>query len=188
MKKLRAFLAVPVPTAVCDVVTNVIAEIAPSISGVRWVEPEGLHITLKFFGEIEELQTVEISRCVQRVAANHAPFDIALAGLGAFPAIDRPRTLWAGVTDGADSLIKLQTELEDELDELGYKPERRRYHPHLTIGRVREKSGMSALTTELQSRADIPLGQATIDKAIFYSSELRRDGPIYTPLATCPLG
>lgn len=188
MKKLRAFLAIPLPADLRKTVIGVVAKISPSVSGVRWVESEGLHITLKFFGEIEQLETVAISRCVQRVVAGHSRFDITLSGLGAFPANDRPRTLWAGVTDGAPFLIALQSELESELADLGYKAEKRRYHPHLTIARVREKSGMSALAAELESRAELALGQASVDKAIFYSSELQRGGPIYTPLATCPLG
>ena len=99
MKKLRAFLAVPLPKRLKSDIQKLVRELSPAISGVRWVEPEGLHITLKFFGEIVELQTVEISRCLQKIAAQHTAFDITLAGLGAFPSVEKARTLWAGVDD-----------------------------------------------------------------------------------------
>lgn len=187
MKKLRVFLAVPVPSDVRHSVADVTGELATKITGVRWVEPDGIHVTLKFFGEVEELETVEISRCVQRVAARHDGFEIGLAGLGAFPTVDRPRTLWIGVTDGAEKLGALQTDLENEFLELGYKAESRRYHPHLTIGRVRDKSGIGDLSAELAARSDLQLGLAPVNKVVVYSSDLRKSGPIYTPLATCPL-
>jgi len=187
MKKLRAFLAVPISAELRNAISKQVQQLATVSPAVRWTDPDGLHITLKFFGEIEELETVEISRCVQRVTAEHAAFEVDVAGFGAFPAIDRPRTLWAGIQQGSDQLSALQADLENALSDLGYKAETRRYHPHVTIGRVRDKVGMSDLSSALERLADEPLGIAAVEDIVFYSSELRRSGAIYTPLATSPL-
>lgn len=187
MKKLRAFLAVPISDELCGVISKQIRELAAVSPGVRWTDPDGLHITLKFFGEIEELETVEISRCVQSVVADHTAFEVAVTGLGAFPAADRPRTLWAGIEHGADQLCALQADLENALSDLGYKAETRRYHPHVTIGRVRDKSGVSELSSALERLADESMGRAPVEDVVFYSSELRRSGAIYTPMATVSL-
>ena len=187
MKKIRVFLAIPISDEVTQSVAKSVAEMAPLISGVRWVEFEGLHLTLKFFGDIEELEVVEISRTAQRIAATHKPFDFVINGMGAFPDIERPRTVWAGVANGAEPLGSLQSDLVGAFSDMGYPSESRKYHPHVTIGRVRDKSGMQTLITELRSREDVSFGTVRAEKVIVYSSELRRSGPIYTPLATCPL-
>ncbi len=187
MKKIRAFLAVEMDDSVCSATGELIEQLAATGAAVNWVPTDHLHLTLKFFGDIEEVQSYEISKAVTRVTKRYRSFPINLAGVGAFPSNERPRTLWVGVTAGQEVLCDFQSALEKSLAELGYPSERRKFQPHLTIGRVRDKAGQSELATALRELQDTELGVSAIRSAILFRSELRRSGPVYSKLATCQL-
>ncbi len=187
MKKLRAFIAIPIIGEPCRRVTQWMQSVQPAAPAVRWMAEEGLHVTLKFFGEIDEREMVEIARGLQRVAADHGAFEMRLEGLGAFPSIDRPRTVWIGIGGGTEPLCALHDDLDRAFRESGYSFERRRYHPHLTIGRLRDKSGIGELPDLLAANAEIELGTAAADEVVLVAWLRHRDGATYTPLASCRL-
>ena len=108
-------------------------------TGVRWVDPNGIHLTLKLLGNFVPDQAEDILEVMGRHAASVEPFSICLSGLGMFPNPKRPRVVWAGIEGELDSLQNIQAELEEATWGLGFAKEKRPFSPHLTLGRVREQ-------------------------------------------------
>jgi len=186
--KLRTFIAVELPDDLRARAVAVARQLATVAPEVKWVEPQSLHWTLQFLGNVEEREIGEICAAVAEAVLAHEPFDLQLRGAGAFPSSDRPRTLWLGVGQGQDEMIALQASIERSIEPLGFRGEARRYTPHLTIGRPGRGGRPGELARELAALADYDGGTMLVDEVTVYSSELTRGGPIYTPLGIAPLG
>ena len=106
---------------------------------MRWTRPENVHLTLKFLGDVRAEALNNIRAALGEVCAQHAPFDAALAELGAFPSARRAKTLWIGVGEGSDRLRSLAADVDDALAPLGFEREKRPHVPHLTLGRARSR-------------------------------------------------
>jgi 2'-5' RNA ligase len=190
MATIRAFLAVKSSPEVRQSAQRVIAEFAEVPLGgskVKWVEPEQSHITIKFFGDIAPEATSAICRNVQSVLEDVESFQIDVKGVGAFPDLRRPRTIWAGVDQGADRMVDLATRIEAAMEPLGYPREHRRFHPHLTLGRLRGRGVAAELGDRISDLADSPFGRIQVTELVLLSSELARSGPVYNRMATLPL-
>jgi 2'-5' RNA ligase len=158
---------------------------------VRWVRPEGIHLTLKFLGDVPSSRITSITQAVETACRGCDPFTFALVGLGCFPHPRRPRVLWVGVHEPTGTLARLQKNLEKELAGLGFKPEGRPFQPHLTLGRVQRKASQSDRQSlgELVAGSDLgQLGGMTASTVNVMRSQLRPEGAIYTALAQVPLG
>jgi 2'-5' RNA ligase len=187
-KPLRTFVAVGVSHEVRSRVRQLIGALSAATAKVRWVEPENLHYSLKFLGDVELLEIPKVCEAVTRAVADVPPFEIVARGAGAFPDVSRPRTIWLGVADGHEQMVELNAAVERELAPLGFRREQRRFRPHLTIGRVRGgPPGLSELGQLVREHADFVGGVVSVDELSVFSSELGRDGPIYEPLATAIL-
>jgi 2'-5' RNA ligase len=138
-----------------------------------------MHFTLKFLGEIELTESAAVCQAIARATAGHAPFELQVQGAGAFPSADRPRTLWLGVSQGAQALESLQGSIDAEMAKLGYRPEPRRFQGHLTIGRVKEGRVPPQLATVLAQWRDFDAGEMAVHDVRLYSSVLRPEGPLY---------
>jgi len=184
MRQVRTFVAVEISEAVRAAAAKVIGRLAKCNASIRWVEPENMHLTLKFLGEVEAVELPDVCRAVEEAAAEVTGFTFDVAGVGAFPKVERPRTIWLGVTEGAEKLAELQERLEKGLKKLGYPPDNRRFSPHLTLGRVKHAGPELAEVSELiRSLADQPAGTTEVDELAVFSSELTREGPIYQALS-----
>lgn len=183
----RCFLAVPIPPDICAMASKWVGTVGPGARGVKWVAPEDMHLTLKFFGGVDDRGVFEISRAIQELARDREMFSVEVHGLGAFPDIDRPRTIWAGIGEGREDLLNLQQQLDASLEALGFTRERRRFSPHLTLGRVRGEADFGELPERLRMGAELPLGAMEIEELTLFSSELHRHGPEYTRMATAHL-
>lgn len=186
--KIRTFVAVPLPDTLRKRAVQVAGELAAIAPGVKWVEPHSLHWTLQFLGPVEERETPEICAAVAEGVLAIGPFDLQILGAGAFPALDRPRTLWLGVGEGLEEMIALQSAVEKSLEPLGFRGEARRYKPHLTIGRPGRGEPPRQLAAQLAALSDFDGGTMLVDEVVVYSSELTREGPVYEPLGFAPLG
>jgi 2'-5' RNA ligase len=163
---LRLFVAVPLPAetvrAVSALVEGVRATDGAAIVGpirrgsndVRWVRLDGLHVTLRFLGPTLEEKVEAIGGAVRAVAAASVPFEVRLAGAGAFPNPDRPRALWLGVEDGATELQDLAARLDAELALLGWPPDERPFRAHLTLARSDGVRAGPRLARRLMAAAD----------------------------------
>jgi 2'-5' RNA ligase len=185
--KLRTFIAVALPNDLRKRALAAAKELAAVAPNVKWVEPQSLHWTLQFLGNVDQREIGEICAAVADGALEHEPFEVQIHGAGAFPSPDRPRTLWLGVGQGSDQLIALQASIENALEPLGFRGEARRYTPHLTIGRPGRGEPPRELAIELAAMADFNGGTTLVDEVTIYSSELTRNGPVYDPLGFAPL-
>jgi 2'-5' RNA ligase len=133
---MRLFVAVNLPEAERQRLHQATASLRSAAMPVRWTEPEALHLTLKFLGEVAESQAEAVASVLGTVAAAHAPFSFELGGVGAFPNVRDPRVVWVG-TRPAPELLRLQQDVERGLTSLDFEPEARPFSAHLTIGRAR---------------------------------------------------
>ncbi|MBA4066309.1 MAG: RNA 2',3'-cyclic phosphodiesterase [Isosphaera sp.] len=183
MPRTRTFIAVDPGPGVRAAAADLQRGLARTGAEVRWVAPEGMHVTLLFLGEVDDRELPAVCRAVAEVAATEPAFTLGVSGVGAFPNARRPKVVWAGVTEGADALRRLHAKLEARLLDLGcYRAEERGYTPHLTLGRVRGEADGFALVPELARHATWDAGRAAVDEVLVFGSVLERDGPVYTVL------
>ena len=185
MNKIRTFVAVDVNESVRRRATRLIEQLAANAGNVKWVEPQNMHLTLQFLGEVPQTDVHEVCLAVQRAVVGCVPFAMSLLGAGAFPHAGRPSTIWIGVDQGAQQLKTIQRRIQQALKPLGFPPERRAYHPHLTIGRIRRGrvSGGSLLAQVLRDQQSFDAGRSTVDQVIVYASYLEHTGPSYQAMS-----
>jgi 2'-5' RNA ligase len=183
---LRTFIAVPASPLVRQSAQKLADVLRSAAGGVKWVAPENLHWTLQFLGDVDELEIPAVCSAVSTAVADLDSFDLEARGAGAFPAADRPRTLWLGAGAGAQAMVALHAAIQKRLDRLGYRGENRRFVPHLTLGRA-GKGPSRSLVRELAGLAEFDAGIMLVDEVTVYSSRLGPDGPSYEVLARAPL-
>jgi len=188
MPRTRTFIAVAISE---DIRANAVAlqkELGKTGATVKWVEEENLHVSLLFLGEVDDRELHAVCKAAQEVAASEPPFALRVSGVGAFPTARRPKVVWAGVTEGAEELQRLYAALEAKMLDLGcYRKEERGYTPHLTLGRVKDAEDGFALAAELPKRMSWDGGRTMVEEVLVYSSELNREGPVYTVLGRAEL-
>lgn len=186
---MRCFVAIDIP----DDVRTALARIQASLreraprADLRWVDPAGLHVTLKFLGEVPEAGLSPVAGAVRATVAAHAAIPLGLAGLGGFPSVAQARVFWAGIPAGVAELGRLAAALERALAPLGFPPESRPFRGHVTIARVRSPRGVGRIAAAIQRDPDVDFGRWTATEVVLYQSRLRPTGAVYEPLATFPL-
>jgi 2'-5' RNA ligase len=157
---------------------------------VRWVRPGGIHLTLKFLGNVPADRINEIVVAIGQASRGIGAFMLTFGGLGCFPSPSRPNVIWVGVDGDTKTLTRLQGSIDDRLSVLGYPPEKRNYTPHLTVGRVARhvKSGERRhLGGLIETQGIDLLGQMTVHEVNLMKSELSPAGAKYTRLAAIDL-
>jgi RNA 2',3'-cyclic 3'-phosphodiesterase len=188
MPKTRTFIAVEAVDAVHCQALAAIDRLKPHATNVKWVEPENLHWTLQFLGDLRDEEIAEVCRRVGKVVANLEDFSITASGVGAFPKPDRPKVLWLGGEEGVEEFCQLQAAIEQNLEGMGFRGENRRFVPHLTLGRVGPGGNSGTLALAIGDLANFAGGQMFVDEVVVYASEPQRSGPKYSPLAHLKLG
>lgn len=186
-KRIRTFIAVEIPAAVRQQLAALQHSLAPHAEGVKWVDPEKVHLTLKFLGEVDEREIYEVCKRVEEVAGAWTAFECSVARAGAFPNASRPRVIWAGVARGATELTEIREALDDALGELGYPGENRSFTPHFTIGRVRRTSPNPNLRAAIDSRAEWQAVSFRVTEILVMASDLSSDGPTYSVMGRARL-
>ncbi len=195
METVRAFIAIPLPGSLLDELSRLQHRLKGKVPhrSVRWVRPEGVHLTLKFLGDTPRDKLPTIQEALS-VVARHAPAcSLGVEGLGCFPNPRRPRVLWVGVQEvqGPTGRLKaLWAAIEEAMKSLGYPPERHSFNPHLTLGRVRRGTSRSDLSeiSQLVTTARVDrLGEFDADHFELIRSVLKPTGAEYTTLASFPL-
>lgn len=187
MSSVRVFLAIPLPQQLKGAIQTLQKSLRSQIAGVRWVRPENLHLTLHFFGEVEQETLEKIKVSVLSVKSCNRPFTVEVKGLGTFPSRRRPRILWLGL-DPEDPLRQLYENCRQSLQQAGVATESRPYSPHLTIGRLRQsKSGLTDLTELDSSTGDAVIGRFSADRLVLFESRLQPGGAEHIPLLTVSL-
>jgi len=148
---------------------------------VKWVEPEAMHLTLKFLGEIKDEQAVDVCNITSAVAGRHQSFELDVEEVGHFGGASA-RVLWVGAGQNCSPLLKLQEDLEQQLDLAGWPREARKFSAHLTLCRVRSSKAGTTLAQLIRQYRDHKIGTTPADSVCVYQSELTPKGPIYTVL------
>lgn len=185
MARVRTFIAVDLTSPLRERCAQVQVELALDGASIKWVEKKNLHVTLLFLGEIVDRELHNVCRAVADVAREMEPFALSVRGLGGFPHSRRPRVVWAGIDAGSEELIALHDALEEPLLELGcYRREVRAYTPHLTLGRVESETDSAWVGEKIAEQESWDGGEMEVSAIQVMSSELRREGPIYTVMST----
>ena len=140
MEQIRSFIAIELPLEVKTELASLEKRIkAGRHYFVKWVDPEGIHLTLKFLGNITSTAVPQIVEAITRAARPISPLRLQVEGLGAFPNLMRPQVIWVGIGGEVEKLGALQKGIDDALSPLGFTPESRSFSPHLTFGRLRDR-------------------------------------------------
>jgi 2'-5' RNA ligase len=181
---MRAFVAIDLPPEVRARIQELLQALRIIAGHVRWAHLEGLHITLKFLGEVPPALVPEVEAGLRsvRVSEGSLPLEIGVRGSGFFPNERSPRVVWLGIEAGP-GLAEIAGRIEATLLPLGFAKEDRAFSPHLTLGRIREPGPLTALREQLQKRAPLELGFFNPQDFFLYESQLARGGSIYRKVA-----
>lgn len=183
---MRAFIAIDLDQAIKSELSALVARLARTRAEVRWVKLQGMHLTLKFLGEISaESDLPRVDQALRNAVLGTPCFELVLSGTGAFPDVRRPRVLWAGVEPNP-ALDALQGRLESLLEQAGFPREDRPFKPHLTLGRVKGKFGLEAALAELSRNEKKTFGSMTVTRLSLFESRLRPDGAEYRVVSEIP--
>ena len=162
---------------------------------INWTRSEGFHLTLKFLGNVGEDRISEIVHAIRGVTETFLFFVVSVGDVGVFPDTRSPRVIWIGVKSVGDDLVRLQGGIEKVLGPLGFPPEDRPFHPHLTLGRIKSddrRSGLrfdnAALAQWLVENQKRDCGRFAAKEVLLMRSDLQAGGAVYTPLARLELG
>ena len=186
MDDLRVFIAVKIDSPIQRILASIQSDLKKSGADVKWVNVEGIHLTLKFLGDITFAQLNQIQPAMEQ-SCRRKPFSISIKGLGAFPKIDQPRIIWTEITEEKNELKLLAEELEKNLEAAGFPKEGRDFHAHITLGRARSAQRQFALVKLLKEYTlpEIPAQQ--VSQITLFKSTLTSDGPVYESLVQIPL-
>ena len=189
---IRVFLAVELPPDVKDALANVVERLRQAdIENLRLVRAEGIHLTLKFLGNISRKQVDSIVTAVSQSTQEHRPFSLCLGATGIFPNRIAPRVLWIGVDGDLESLVCLQKQVDDALYETGFPKEKRSFNPHLTLARIRDGASKADRLKAAQTLFSATVEGGTgidVSHIRLIRSRLLTDGAVYDTLASIPLG
>lgn len=179
---IRAFIAATLAEPVIEEIAKVRLLLQEAKGDIRWTRLEGLHLTLKFLGDITRSQVEPILGALQEVVQQQQALHLVAQGLGAFPSLRRPRVVWVGLK--GEGVTELSEAIETALMPLDFPPEEREFTPHLTLGRVRSPRGWERVFSLIKEHEQAYFGESLIDRLILFQSDLRPDGAIYTPLGS----
>ena len=184
---MRFFIAIPLPPEIRDALSSVQRRLQRVSGAVRWVEPEGMHLTLRFLGEMTRRDIAAVHAAMERAAAETPAMLFDVRGVGGFPVGKSPRVVWAGVEGETAPLSRCIARLEEEVSALGVVPERRKFVPHVTLGRARARAN-AELVREMEALAGAAIGSFEAEEMVLFESLLDRDGPSYLRTAASGFG
>ena len=185
---IRSFLAIELPKLILKKIEEVQRDLRSTRADVRWVNPEKIHLTLKFFGNIEESRIDPIFKSIEEPIRNTPPYSIEVKGVGAFPQLRNPRVIWVGLVNGKEILTSFQKQIETQLEKIGFQTENRPFHPHLTLGRMKSSRGREEMVGRMEKHREEEFGDFQVERVILFKSDLKPSGPVYTLLREMKLG
>jgi 2'-5' RNA ligase len=181
LEQIRTFIAIELPDEVKEKISFLQEELREDRGGASRVRPKNIHLTLKFLGNIDAEKINSIGNALEKASENVGPLTVTVGGTGGFPNLKSPRVLWVGVGE-SEGLTRLQKNIEEELNKIGFEKERRPFHPHLTLLRVKsmdEGRRLAGLVKEIKS--DIEAKFST-DEFILFKSKLGPGGAEHSAL------
>ncbi|MFZ0702454.1 MAG: RNA 2',3'-cyclic phosphodiesterase [Candidatus Acidiferrales bacterium] len=179
---MRLFVALDVPEETRRALRSAVEGFRTVCRGARWVRPEGIHVTLKFIGHVEDTGVADIQEALSGVRGEKT-FDMALRQFGFFPNEKRPRVFYVGIEAGKE-LGALAGEIETQLEPLGIAKETRAFQPHLTLARFKSNEGLPELREKIASLPSQDFGGGAAAEFHLFQSVLQSGGAVYTKLST----
>ncbi|NDV26055.1 RNA 2',3'-cyclic phosphodiesterase [Desulfovibrio sp. JC010] len=180
MKKIRTFIAHPGPQEWIKMIGSAHSNLREGLkSRISWVKPENMHFTLKFLGNVEEDRLTELDDVLQKIPVVN--FKISSSGAGFFPSQDKPHIIWTGISSGTEQICSTAAAIDSSLEKIGFAPNRKSCHAHLTLGRVK-KNGQDDWAALAEKINCFNLPDATISGFNLYKSVLTPEGPVYSVL------
>jgi len=188
--KIRSFLAFDISDEMKKGLVSIISLLSSKVKGVKWIRPELMHCTVRFFGDVEEeLLLGKLSNVIGQEVRHQSPISLVGRGVGVFPNWRYPKVLWAGLHGDTESVISLHAKLEEAFEDFGFKEDKRVLRLHLTLGRAKSKfKGGKTLMKVVEKLGEKEFGKIVVDSLTLYKSVLAKEGPIYTVLKRFPLG
>jgi RNA 2',3'-cyclic 3'-phosphodiesterase len=180
---VRAFLAIEIPGDLRKYLREVASRMAKRMRDIRWVKEEGLHITLKFLGEIDRGAASGIRDAISAVGKDYGPFRASIKGIDAFPNRRKARVVVVGLEEGAETIGKIFSDIEMGLLKMDIQPEEREYSPHITLGRAKMPEPLLEKDIETLEKREFP-----VERIVLFESTLTSQGAIYTPQWDIKLG
>ena len=184
---MRAFIAISVPEFVLQAIAKAQETLRESGLDIRSVRKEGIHLTVKFLGNIDRDDVEQVRSAMERATKAFSPFTLKGEGIGIFPDLRRPRVVWAGISGDVEVLNALQSDLESQLRSLGFPEEKRPFRGHLTLGRVKGRLDRTKLREALEALGAFETEFFTAQSVVLFHSDLRPEGAVYSRLAEVPL-
>jgi 2'-5' RNA ligase len=184
---LRTFLALDLDEVIRRHLVRTQQELDRAGAVVRWTGLEQLHVTVKFLGDVPDADLPAVCEMAREMAAGVEAFDFQVTGLTSSPPTGHMRMVWVGIEDPTGRMAELNARLEEAAEILGFKREIRRFHPHLTLGRVKSGQRVPELRHAVAAVAETSFGTQGADELVVYSSSLTPEGPIYAAMARVPL-
>jgi 2'-5' RNA ligase len=177
---VRTFVALLIPEQWKGYLACVERDLADRMSGLSWVKPDNMHITIRFLGDLGDSGVRRAGESTRRGAKQYEAFLARLGGPGAFPSMNRPRVLWAGLTEGAEKAVALAKSVNEALKRDGFGPPDKPFKPHITLARVRDRAqGVEAFRGYQPPE---PPEAALLDRIVVMKSDLHPAGARYTAL------
>lgn len=184
---LRTFISVTLPKEIVTLSKMLQTTVVSKKDNVKWVNPGSIHLTLKFLGHTPPDVTDKINTILEKVVSNHSNIKLQISSTGCFPQVERPRVLWLGVDGELDPLKKLVSNIDNELEKLGFPIEEKDFTPHITLARIKYPPKDTPDVADFLNTSYQPIN-FNISRIRFMSSELFPNGPIYSILGTHFLG
>ncbi len=183
----RLFIAMDTPAVIKPLISRVQDDLRSTYADVRWESSEKFHLTIKFLGSAAPDLLNPITSRLRATAAKVSPLTVLYRNMGRFPKRGDPKILWIGMEEASGGLMRLQQWIDTEMAALGFPKEDRRFHPHVTIGRIRSTRRISALLRMMET-ITFECQPVVVSSIDLINSELKPDGSVYTPIASFPLG
>jgi 2'-5' RNA ligase len=183
---MRCFIAIDMDRETKDVLSGLIGELKGQKADVRWVRGEGIHLTLRFLGEIDNRKIDAVKEAIERSVRGKSCFYMRLKGTGVFPGFNKPRVLWVAVEESAQ-LRQLYENLQKELEKVGFEKEKREFHPHITLGRVKSTRDIQNLLKKLRRYKEREFGKIYVDRVVLMQSILKPEGAEYREIFSAKL-
>ena len=180
---MRAFIAIPIPEASKEILNQIQQHLRDFKADVRWASIPSVHLTLKFLGEVDPVIIPDLAASLQIEARAFPRISLRLSGIGCFPNSKNPRVIWCGIDGDTEVLSGLQQKVETECLKYGLLQEDRKFHPHLTLGRVISNRNLKPLLDSIKIGSDLE-SSFRADHFNIYRSELKPKGAVYTVLST----
>jgi 2'-5' RNA ligase len=185
MEQIRAFIAIELPSRLKLELGKLQTQLKMQRQNwVKWVDPNSIHLTLKFLGNIDINSTGQITKEMEGAARGISPFFLEVKDLGVFPNLRRVQVAWVGVSGEIDKVVQLQQNLESNLEYLGFVPEKRRFTPHLTLARLRDQAKPEERQKfgQLIASTGFKSDPFKVDTVSLMRSQLTNHGAVYSQL------